>query len=140
MSPGQISLGYSDWLKLSRVLCGRILRGHTQYVHCESSEGGVADSFSWLTFDRWILFSRHTCWTSVVIQWLRICLPMQGTWVQSLVWEDPTCMEQLSLCARTTESALRSPLQLLKPMQLDPVLHYPVEKPLQWRVAPACCN
>ena len=30
-------------------------------------------------------------WTSVVAQWLRIRLPVQGTWVQSLVWEDPTC-------------------------------------------------
>ena len=29
--------------------------------------------------------------TSLVAQWLRICLPMQGTWVRALVWEDPTC-------------------------------------------------
>ena len=29
--------------------------------------------------------------TSLVVQWLRIHLPMQGTWVPSLVWEDPTC-------------------------------------------------
>ena len=29
--------------------------------------------------------------TSLVVQWLRIRLPMQGTQVQSLVWEDPTC-------------------------------------------------
>ena len=29
--------------------------------------------------------------TSLVAQWLRILLPMQGTWVQALVWEDPTC-------------------------------------------------
>ena len=29
--------------------------------------------------------------TSLVVQWLRICLPIQGTWVQSLVWEDYTC-------------------------------------------------
>ena len=29
--------------------------------------------------------------TSLVAQWLRICLPMQGAWVQSLVREDPTC-------------------------------------------------
>ena len=27
---------------------------------------------------------------SLVVQWLRIRLPMQGTWVQALVWEDPT--------------------------------------------------
>ena len=25
------------------------------------------------------------------LPWLRIHLPMQGTWVQPLVWEDPTC-------------------------------------------------
>ena len=30
-------------------------------------------------------------WTSLVAQWLRIRLPMQGTWVWSLVREDPSC-------------------------------------------------
>ena len=28
---------------------------------------------------------------SLVVQWLRTRLPMQGTQVRSLVWEDPTC-------------------------------------------------
>ena len=28
---------------------------------------------------------------SLVVQWLRICLPMQGTQVPVLVQEDPTC-------------------------------------------------
>ena len=28
---------------------------------------------------------------SLVMQWLRICLAMQGTRVWALVWEDPTC-------------------------------------------------
>ena len=28
---------------------------------------------------------------SLVAQGLRIRLPRQGTWVRSLVWEDPTC-------------------------------------------------
>ena len=52
--------------------------------------------------------------TSLVAQWLRIRLPRQGTWVRSLVREDPTChgvkipraAEQLSPCATTTEPAL----------------------------------
>ena len=30
-------------------------------------------------------------WASLVAQWLRICLPMQGTQVRAVVWEDPTC-------------------------------------------------
>ena len=33
----------------------------------------------------------RNCRTSLMAQWLRIRLPMQGTQVQSLVWEDPTC-------------------------------------------------
>ena len=28
---------------------------------------------------------------SLVAQWLRICLLMQGAQVRTLVWEDPTC-------------------------------------------------
>ena len=29
--------------------------------------------------------------TSLVAQWLGVCLPMQGTQVRALVREDPTC-------------------------------------------------
>ena len=49
--------------------------------------------------------------TSLVAQWLRIRLPMQGTQVQSLVQEDPTCCratepepQLLSPNATTTEA------------------------------------
>ena len=28
---------------------------------------------------------------SLVVQWLRIHLPMQGTWARSLIWEELTC-------------------------------------------------
>ena len=30
-------------------------------------------------------------WASLVAQWLRVCLLMQGARVRALVWEDPTC-------------------------------------------------
>ena len=37
-------------------------------------------------------FSQKLCGgASLVVQWLRICLPMQGIRVRALVWEDPTC-------------------------------------------------
>ena len=37
-------------------------------------------------------FTKHkTLGASLVAQWLRICLLMQGTRVRALVWEDPTC-------------------------------------------------
>ena len=34
---------------------------------------------------------KQLIWASLVAQWLRIRLPMQGTRVRALVWEDPTC-------------------------------------------------
>jgi len=34
---------------------------------------------------------------SQVVQWIRICLPMQGTWVLSLVWEDSTYLRATKL-------------------------------------------
>ena len=36
-------------------------------------------------------YQKLNYWASLVAQWLRICLPMQGTRVRALVWEDPTC-------------------------------------------------
>ena len=33
----------------------------------------------------------NTSVLDLMVQWSRIRLPMQGTWVQSLVWEDSTC-------------------------------------------------
>ena len=51
--------------------------------------------------------------TSLVAQWMRIRLPMQGAQVQSLVWEDPTCqgateLQLLSLCSRARVPQLLS--------------------------------
>ena len=40
---------------------------------------------------KWFLRSRNSLWASLVAQWLGVCLPMQGTRVRALVWEDPTC-------------------------------------------------
>ena len=62
--------------------------------------------------------------TSLVAQWLRVHLPMQGTRVQALVWEDPTCCRATKPVhhnhwATTTELLCRNywahVLQLLNP-------------------------
>ena len=44
--------------------------------------------------------------TSLVAQWLRICLPMQGTRVPALVQEDPTCHGATKSCTTATEPEL----------------------------------
>ena len=49
-----------------------------------------------------------------MVQWIRICMPMQGTWVPSLVWEDAT--GKLNPCVTTTEARSRA----LKPQLLSP--------------------
>ena len=88
--------------------------------------------------------------TSLVVQWLRIYLPMQGTRVRALVQEDPTCHGaskpvRHNYWACTLEPASHNYWahvpQLLKPARLEPVLRN--KKPLQWeartpqqRVAP----
>ena len=38
-----------------------------------------------------VLLKNKARGASLVAQWLRICLPMQGTRVRALVWEDPMC-------------------------------------------------
>ena len=50
----------------------------------------------WITFVSWtnrikIKFKNKLNGASLVAQWLGVCLPMQGTRVRALVWEDPTC-------------------------------------------------
>ena len=69
--------------------------------------------------------------TSLVAQWLRICLPMQGTRVQALVREDPTCRRATKpMCHNYWACALEPAShnyracvpQLLKPVHLEPVL------------------
>ena len=42
-------------------------------------------------FNRGVLIRIQHGGASLVAQWLGICLPMQGTRVRALVWEDPTC-------------------------------------------------
>ena len=70
-------------------------------------------------------------WASLVVQWLRIRLATQGTPVQSLVWEDPTCGGATKPVhqndwARSLEPTSHSywvhTLQLLRPVGLEPVL------------------
>ena len=71
------------------------------------------------------------CKTSLVVQWLqwlRIHLPMQGTWVRALVQEDPTCHRATkpmhhnywawALEPASHNSWARAP-QLLKPARLE---------------------
>ena len=55
---------------------------------------------------------------------IRIHLPMQGMWVQSLIQEDPHALVQLSPCTTATEPSLQSPrAATTEPTCLEPMLH-----------------
>ena len=64
---------------------------------CVSLPGVTLPASAWFLLPHAMLwFIKETCvkmdlWASLVAQWLRICLPMQGTRVRALVWEDPAC-------------------------------------------------
>ena len=90
------------------------------------------------------VLTKKSLGASLVAQWLRIHLPMQGTQVRALVWEDPTCCGATKpVCHNYWTWALEpmshnywSPcdlepthhnywahaLQLLKPAHLEPML------------------
>ena len=83
------------------------------------------------------------CWahrTSLVVHQFWVHLPVQGTWIRSLVWEDPTCNGAYKpMC----HSYWAHVLQALKPAHPEPVLcnkrSHSKEKPMHHnqRVGPA---
>ena len=69
---------------------------------------------------------------SLVAQWLRIRLPIQGTRVRAPVWEDPTCCGATKPVHHNYWACTLEPTshnfwarvpQLLKPTRLEPMLH-----------------
>ena len=74
--------------------------------------------------------------TSLVVQWLRICLLTQGTPVWFLVQEDPTCCIAIKPVSHNYWAcALETQNHTTEPTRLEPVLHnkrsHRGEKPTQ---------
>ena len=54
--------------------------------------GAFLPAYNWMVESLLLVLSQKPQGrASLVAQWLRICLPMQGTRVRALVCEDPTC-------------------------------------------------
>ena len=70
---------------------------------------------------------------SLVAQWLRICLPMQGARVWALVWEDPTCRGATTPVSHNCWACASG---AWAPQQERP--RWREARALRWRVAPAC--
>ena len=72
-------------------------KGHTEdKYHSFSTNRGTLSRSLWIThcLEACLAHREHSRskhWASLVVQWIRICLPIQGTQFRSLVWKDPTC-------------------------------------------------
>ena len=98
------SLFPTKWLLQSRscvLSIHPICSGHTtdaQYMYVEwagpgevERQAALCPTGKGLTSSEFTSSFNRRSWTSLVVQWLRIHLPTQGTPVWSLVQEDPTC-------------------------------------------------
>ena len=72
---------------------------------------------------------------SLVAQWLRVCLPMQGTRVRALVWEDPTCRGATGSVSHNYWACASG---ASAPQQERP--QWWEARVPRWRVAPTCHN
>ena len=80
----------------------------------------TALDFSVVCFKAFICFKITSKGTSLVVQWLRICLPMQGTQVRSLVRGDSTCRgatKPMRCNYRSLQRPRACALKLEKPLQ-----------------------
>ena len=80
-----------DALKADPGYTGQLDRPHGPFMR----ENGMVAKWSPSVPEAPLFFIKRVPvagWTSLVVQWLRVHLPMQGTQVRSLVLEDPTCL------------------------------------------------
>ena len=77
----------------------------------------------------------RVCGASLVAQGLRVCLPMQGTRVRALVWEDPTCR---GATRPVSHNYWACASEACAPQQERPRRRK--ARAPWWRVAPTCCN
>ena len=98
----------SSWADLGKA---GVLASALSLLGVAARKHGPLQTFTHLT----ALLSKEGERTSLVVQWLRIHLPRQGTRVPSLVWDDSTCC---GAAVPMRHSLWAHVLQLLKPTSL----------------------
>ena len=78
-----------SWTTLQRSLCHHLFSLKLTCYKTNQANGNHLYSLPSLRGMK--LPHKEQSGASLVAQWLRICLPMQGTRVRSLIREDPTC-------------------------------------------------
>ena len=135
-------VGYLPTTLVDIWLCNLWITGYIHYIYNinnQKESSGSSHQIPHYVYDiwnigKWSSVSLEEDWsagTSLVAQWLRIHLPMQGTQVWSLVQEDPTCRGATKPMHHNYWACTLEPRshnywahvpQLLKPARLEPVL------------------
>ena len=114
---------------LKKFICLPVCENSWEALHGENTltimRAGVTGSAHVHTI------TKHPRWIYLVVHYLTVYLPMQWTWVWSLVWEDPTC------CGATKPVHHSYWACALEPRRCNywartPRAHARQEKPLQW--------
>ena len=130
----QLKNGQKNWIDIFPKKMYRWPTGSWKDAQHRSSSGKCKLKPQWdITsyLSEWLSSKRTQIGASLVVQWLRIRLSMQGTWVRALVREDPPCRGapkpvRHNYWAGTLEPASHNywahAPQLLKPARLEPML------------------
>ena len=111
--------------------CWKFEKERTRKNYLKPLSGKIQNMISHLND----LLKEKESWASLVAQWLRICLPMQGTRVWDLVWEDPTCRGAAGPVSHNYWACASGACALQQERPRQWKAHAP-----RWRVAPACHN
>ena len=129
----------ASWYKGPSMVCFPIRSGPRRPWLTRTTTGGTSNQqLCWNPGSR---SRRELKGASLVAQWLRVRLPMQGTRVRALVWGDPTCRGATGpvshncwACASGACAPQRERLRWWGAR----ASRWRVAPALRWRVAPTC--
>ena len=117
---GKMCSTWSAWLGINSPEC---LGEHDQSSWLLAANVGQMEGEAY-SHTGWINLFQTTPRTSLVAQWRGVCLPMQRTWVRSVVWEASTCHGAVkSKCHNSWASVLEpGNHNYWSPRTLEPVI------------------
>ena len=102
------------------------------YISLRTNNVDIFSCTPWLFV--YLFLKKYLFRSSLVVQWIRFCLPMQWTRVRSLNQKDSTCLRATNPACYNYWACVR---QLLKPVHPEPVL---CNKRSHWNEKPAQSN
>ena len=130
---------YSDIKEWHNAFCSNMGEPRNYHTKCSKTEKDTYHVISLICgiYTNELIYKTEidSQGTSLVAQWLRVCLPVRGTRVRALVWEDPTCRGAAGPVSHNYWACASA---ACAPQQQRP--RWWEARAPQWRVDPTCCN